>query len=88
MTSRWSRDPRALWRRSGDRVIVLTPDRDDPLVLTGVGCASWELLAAPMVEGELFATLGELYGVDDDQVAGDLVPFLEQLAAAGAVTCR
>jgi hypothetical protein len=88
VTTRWRRHPQALWRRSGDRVLVLTSGGDGPLLLTGVGCVSWELLASPMAEGELFATLGELYGVDDDRVVGDIVPFLEQLAAAGAVSSR
>jgi hypothetical protein len=81
----WGRDPRALWRRSGDRVLVLPHTGDAPLVLTGTGRVSWELLQEPMPESELIGALAELYGTDRETVGRELVPFLQELAMAGAV---
>jgi hypothetical protein len=81
----WGRDPRALWRRSGDRVIVLPSTADAPLVLTGTGRVAWELLHEPTPEEELIGALAELYGTDRDTVGRELVPFLRGLATAGAV---
>jgi hypothetical protein len=81
----WSRDRRALWRRSGATVIVLSPGQPEPLQLTGSGQAVWELLDVPMDDEELTASLAELYVADEQQVSCDLRPFLERLAAAGVL---
>jgi hypothetical protein len=88
MSRIWSRDPRAVWRRSGDRVIVLPAAAERPLVLTGTGRVSWELLADPLTEGELIATLVELYGTDEETIGRELLPFLQELVTAGAVADR
>jgi hypothetical protein len=81
----WRRDPQALWRRSGDRVIVLSPSGEAPIVLTGPGRVSWELLHEALPEDELIGALAEIYGTDQDTIGRDLVPFLQELATAGAV---
>ena len=83
----WRRDTRALWRRSGSRFVVLAPEHDEALVLEGTAALTWELLAEPIEEGELFSLLAEHFGVTRDEVADKLAPFLEDLLGYGAV-CR
>jgi len=81
----WRRDDRALWRRSGARFVVLAPEHDEALVLEGTAALTWELLAEPIAEGELFALLAEYFGVTRDEVGEELSPFLERLLGYGAV---
>ena len=84
----WRRDARALWRRSGARFVVLAPEHDEALVLEGTAALTWELLAEPIEEGELFLLLAEHFGVTRDEVADELTPFLEGLLGCGAVCHR
>jgi hypothetical protein len=86
MSRVWSRAPRALWRRSGDRVVVLGPRGGQPLVLTGTGRVSWELLDEPLSEEELITALAQLYGAEEGIVRRELEPFLEALVTVGVVT--
>ena len=83
----WRRDTRALWRRSGSRFVVLAPEHEQALVLEGTAALTWELLAEPIEEGELFSLLAEHFGVTRDEVADELAPFLAGLLGFGAV-CR
>ncbi len=85
MTRVWRRDARALWRRSGQRAIVLAPGRDDHLLLTGTAYAIWQLLTEPMDESAVADAVAAAYGVEADQVGAELQPFLEDLLAAGAL---
>jgi hypothetical protein len=81
----WRRAPRALWRRSSDRTVVLSPGRDEPLVLSGAGQAIWEVLDEPIEEHDLVAVLVDTTQADPDQVANDVGTFLARLAEEGAV---
>lgn len=83
----WQRDVRALWRRSGSRIVLLAPEHDEALVLEGTAALTWELLAEPIEEPELFAVLAEHFGVTQYEVGDELAPFLERLLDSGAV-CR
>jgi hypothetical protein len=82
---RWVRDPAVLWRRSSDRIVVLPPGRTEPLLLEGTGAAAFELLDVPASVEELAATFAEVTGSDRAVIAGDLWPFLEELAAEGVL---
>lgn len=77
---RWHRHPRALWRRSSDRVIVLPPGQSDLLLLEGTGAVIWEVLAAPTDEHELVDLLAEATDTDRAIVAPEVAAFLAQLA--------
>jgi len=77
---RWHRHPRALWRRSSDRVIVLPPGQSDLLLLEGTGAVIWELLADPTDEHDLVALLAEATGTDRAIIAPEVAAFLSQLA--------
>jgi hypothetical protein len=80
----WRRAPRALWRRSSDRTVVLSPGHDEPLVLSGTGQAIWELLDEPIEEHELVAVLVDATQANPDAIAGDVRTFLARLAQEGA----
>jgi hypothetical protein len=81
----WRRAPRALWRRSSDRTVVLRPGHEEPLLLSGAGQAIWELLEEPVDEHDLVAVLVDATQADPDQVANDVSAFLARLAEEGAV---
>jgi hypothetical protein len=82
---RWRRHPRALWRRSGARVVVLPPAHDEPLLLEGSGSAIWELLESPIDETELIEVLADAAGEDPAEIGPQVRTFLEALAADDAV---
>ena len=86
--STWRRDARTLWRRSGNRFVVLAPEHDDILVLEGTAALTWQLLVEPIEEGELLSLLAAHFGVTHDEVADQLLPFLEALLGFGAVCQR
>lgn len=79
-TSRWQRHPRALWRRSSDRIVVLAPDQTEPLLLEGTGTVIWELLEQPTGEQDLVDLLVEATTADRDVIAPEVAAFLTQLA--------
>ena len=66
---------------------MLAPEHDEVLVLEGTAALTWELLAEPIEEVELFSLLAEHFGVTRDEVADELAPFLAGLLGFGAV-CR
>ncbi|MFO7777285.1 MAG: PqqD family protein [Nitriliruptoraceae bacterium] len=78
---RWHRHPRALWRRSSDRVIVLPPGQSDLLLLEGTGTLIWELLEQPTSEHDLVDLLAGATTADRDVIAPEVAAFLEQLEA-------
>lgn len=78
---RWHRHPRALWRRSSDRVIVLPPGQSDLLLLEGTGAVIWELLGEPTDEHQLVDLLTRATGTDRAVITPEVATFLEQLAA-------
>jgi hypothetical protein len=85
---RLQRAPEVLWRRSGERHLLLCGRDQEPILLEGVGSAVWQLLAEPIGPRELEATLAEHYGVPAEMVAAELAPFLARLEEVGAVARR
>lgn len=79
--ARWHRHPRALWRRSSDRIVVLPPDQAASLLLEGTGTLIWELLEQPTSEHDLVDLLAGATTADRDVIAPEVVAFLEQLEA-------
>jgi hypothetical protein len=85
---RFARAPLTVWRRSGDQAVVLCPDRDDPLLLSGTGRIIWELLDEPMTAGELASFFGKAPGGEYLDVWQGVRAFLAELEAEGAVETR
>ncbi len=86
MSPRWTRHPRALWRASLGRVVVLPPDCDEPQVLLGSGVLLWQLLAVSADLDTLASDLAASYEVEAATVRTDIEPVLAQLTASGALT--
>jgi hypothetical protein len=84
----WHRDERVLWRRSFERIVLLAPGREEPLVLEGTGRLVWELLDEPQRVSVLHAALAELFARDVADVDREVTPFLAELCAAGALVAR
>lgn len=80
----WQRDPRTLWRRSGDRIVV-APSGTDSVLLEGTAGITWRLLEEPMEHTELLALLGGLFEADPDTIETEVEAFLVQLVDIGAV---
>ena len=85
VTATWRRNARVCWRRSGLTAILAVPDGDDVLVLEGTGALTWELLDEPRSTDQLIDELAATFEVDRETVAEQLLPFLEELRAAGVV---
>ena len=77
--SRYVREPGVLWRRSGDRLLLMPSRSSDVCVLEATGLALWDALAEPAALSEVAARLGALYAVPPEQVAADLEPVLDDL---------
>lgn len=80
------RDPDVLSRRTLDGILLLPPRSPEVLLISGAGCAVWELLAEPATAGELAQELAEVYHRSVSDVANDVSRVLQQLADAGALT--
>lgn len=81
---RFVRHPGTLWRRTLDGVVVLAPDSETPLRITGAGHALWMLLAEPATVEELVGDLASVYGRTAAEVGADVERVLRQLSEAGA----
>ena len=82
----WCRAEPVLWRRTLDGVVLLEARAEaEPVVLRGPAAAIWELLAQPMDDADLVATLATSYGVDRARVAPDVAVALATLADLGAL---
>lgn len=81
--TRWCRRSEVLWRRSADRVLILTPTNDELLLLEGIGAAVWLLLERPATLDEL----AEILIASDGPISArsELEEFLATLVRAAAV---
>jgi Coenzyme PQQ synthesis protein D (PqqD) len=87
-TLAWCRAEPVLWRRTLGGVVVLSAHGPaEPMELRGPAAGIWELLTEPMTTAELVATLAATYGIEAEQVAGDVGGALETLLELGAL-CR
>lgn len=83
--TRWERDPRVLWRRIGDGLVVLPPDRAECLAVSGASGLLWELLAEPCDIGELVEWLSARTGADRADVEGQVDAGVRVLAEGGVL---
>ena len=84
-THPWRRDERTLSRSMPGLVVVLGPERGDPIVLRGTGVALWRALDRPQSTDELAISLAEEFDASPDAVRSDIEPVLEQLSVAGVL---
>lgn len=77
-----------LWRRTYDRVILLSPTTGEFIALKGTGCTLWDALEESGSISVLAQRLAAAYGAEVDAVAADIAPVIEQLRRGGAVVAR
>jgi hypothetical protein len=83
--STWRRDPRVLWRRSGDGFVLLPPGSEELVVLEDVAALVWSLLERPVDEAQLVVRLARRFGSDTVTVETDVGPFLRRLRDRGVL---
>jgi Coenzyme PQQ synthesis protein D (PqqD) len=74
-----------LYRELEGEMILLDPRSAEYFSLNQTGSRVWELLRAGTNVGDTCATVAEQFGVPPQRVMDDLVPFVEELLAAGLV---
>ncbi len=84
----WERAPEALWRRSGDRRILMGPSTEDVLVVEGTGGPIWDALEQPASDDDLVAELSDRFGVRAEDVRGGVASFLTELRSVGLDASR
>jgi hypothetical protein len=82
---RWQRDERTLFRTAPGVVVLLGPDKGDPIALRGTGVALWELLDRPQGTEELATRLAAEFAGDTARLRSDIEPVIAQLAAVGVL---
>jgi len=70
---------RAVWREIGDEVVILDVTTTTYLNLNKSARVLWKRLDAGATPLELAAELVTIYGISDDQAAGDVRSFLDAL---------
>jgi hypothetical protein len=80
------RDEAVLWRRVVDGVLLLPPDSDELMLLTGSGGEIWHALARPRSMTALAAMLAARYDVGEQQLLSQVLPpTLDELERRRAV---
>jgi hypothetical protein len=82
----WRHAPGVLWRRSGSLRVLLCPGTNETFVIEASGSTTWDLLAQPVEEEEVFRQIGRIFEIDPAAVRSDVTSFLKELRAVGAVT--
>ncbi|MBS0470616.1 MAG: PqqD family protein [Proteobacteria bacterium] len=72
--------------RVGDEMVMMDADSGSHIGLTETGARIWDLIEAPMTFGAICSALAEEYDAPAGAIAADIVGFLQQLAARGAIS--
>jgi hypothetical protein len=89
-TTRYSRNPDFIFRKIVDELVLVpvrqnVADMDSIYTMNAVGAFVWEHLDAALTQAELVSAITERFDAMPDIVASDLVTFLGEMAAIGAV---
>jgi hypothetical protein len=79
-----ARNPRILWRRSGERVVLRERDGGTH-VLEGTGALVWLHLTAPTPVADLVSCFARQFGIAEAEVADDLDAFVGELMGRGVL---
>ena len=80
------RDEAVLWRRVVDGVLLLPPESDELMLLTGSGGEIWHALERPRSATELAGVLADRYDVTEQQLLSQVLPStLDELERRRAV---
>jgi hypothetical protein len=84
-TVRFRRSSGALWRATGSRVVLTSPDQEDFDELSETAGAIWSQLADPRPLREIVETLADIYAVEPAAIAGEVSTLLNVLRERGWV---
>jgi hypothetical protein len=73
------RAPRVLFRRGAFGVVVLGPDDERPVTLSGTAVAVWDAFARPTTTEQAAADLAGRYGTNGATVRRDVEPLVADL---------
>jgi hypothetical protein len=79
------RVPGALWLSASDTIVALSPDGDEPAVITGSGAGVWEAFARPTRVETAITDLARQYGVGADEIRTDVESAVEALLKLGLI---
>ncbi|MGH8976917.1 MAG: PqqD family protein [Acidimicrobiia bacterium] len=79
-----TRAPETLERRTRSSVVLLANEL--PIVLRGTAVAIWDSFAHPRSVAEVARALADAYGASEDVVLQEMLPVLENLHRARALT--
>ncbi|HEX9022749.1 MAG TPA: PqqD family protein [Geobacteraceae bacterium] len=68
-----------------DELVILNMDRNNYMGLDDIGRRVWDLLAEPRRMDDLCNRLSLEYEATPEQIASDLLPFLEELRDEGLI---
>ncbi|MHB8467265.1 MAG: PqqD family protein [Acidimicrobiales bacterium] len=68
-----------------DEIVILNPERDNYGGLDAIGRSVWELIEHPRRVADLCECLSQEFDATPEQIACDLVPFLDEMADEGIV---
>lgn len=84
-STRFRTSPGVIARTVGSAVLLLPPNRNDPLVVSGCGAAIWHLLASEVSVEQLTEKLAAEYGQEAARIAPDVLSTVVELEACGAI---
>ena len=79
-SARWVRTPAALSRTTPRGLLLMGDRRHGVMLVPGIGPVLWDLLAQPIDQSALLATLADLFDVDQTTIADDVLQLLAGLA--------
>jgi hypothetical protein len=77
------RTPGLLSAPVDDEIVILNSDRDNYVGLDAVGRVIWDLIEQPGVVAELCQKLSRDFDATPEEIAADVLPFLEEIVDEG-----
>lgn len=65
------------------RIVLLSPNSDQPVILSGTSTALWAILDGVSTTPELIERVAESYSADPSEVSSDVEQFVESLIGQG-----
>ncbi len=81
----WKLEPGVRFRRLFDEAVLIHQRTAEALVLNDTAISFIEACDGQRTEAEIIAMMREDFEVSAEQLAADLAPFIEQLAAEGII---
>ena len=83
--ARYRRAASALWRGTGQGVLILPEGAKEPLAVGGAGRELWDMLDVPRTIDEAAAELAGRYGLNAQDVEEGIAQVFQHLGSLGAL---